>query len=584
MANEVEIVVTGSDRTGNLFGRIRDNIRTHLRKSVDDANESGRSVGQRLMSSMGDSIRDGSKFVTDSLNSVFTGSLKGALSTPIMGPVIIAALGAAVAVAAPALAAVIGGALVLGFGAAFVGLGVMLLAQNEKIKAEFAKTWADVKNILTKAFEPLKPVLDVVRSTLLSLAKEFAPVIKAAAELAQGPLISFVKNLGQAFGNLAPAIRPMMQAFVDLLNLIGPQLPALFAQIGQAIGDIGRVVSENKTVIASMFMALLKTVPMVINAIGGLISFFGELVSVTLGVGSSIVGVFANISGVVLGFVSRFLGALKEIALAISNIPGLESIGKKMAAGLDIAIKKVDEWNRSAQSMAKEIQIKANIAQLQQAIDKARAQLNDPNLTKERRAQINADISKLEVAKARAIAELGDQRLIKTYTSKLDSDISALNSKLATARKELADPNLTRERRAKLNADIAQLLAAKARAQAAIDALHGKTVTITTLHYTKEILLAKNKATGGIVGAAGGGPRSNMTLVGEQGPELVRLPFGSSVIPAGQSRNMMSNGMSQEPVVVNVYVQGSIRSDRDLVALIRDEFLNGGFRGALNQS
>lgn len=32
-------------------------------------------------------------------------------------------------------------------------------------------------------------------------------------------------------------------------------------------------------------------------------------------------------------------------------------------------------------------------------------------------------------------------------------------------------------------------------------------------------------------------------------------------------------------VTVNLYVQGSIRSDRDLVALIRDEFINGGFRG-----
>lgn len=49
-------------------------------------------------------------------------------------------------------------------------------------------------------------------------------------------------------------------------------------------------------------------------------------------------------------------------------------------------------------------------------------------------------------------------------------------------------------------------------------------------------------AHGGIVGAAGGGPRSNLVEVGEQGRELVRLPFGSTVIPHGQSEAMLGGG------------------------------------------
>ncbi|MEU0433716.1 phage tail protein [Streptomyces sp. NPDC006290] len=45
------------------------------------------------------------------------------------------------------------------------------------------------------------------------------------------------------------------------------------------------------------------------------------------------------------------------------------------------------------------------------------------------------------------------------------------------------------------------------------------------------------KAAGGIVGgAASGGVRGGLTWVGEEGPELVRLPAGSTVYPAGQSR------------------------------------------------
>lgn len=49
-------------------------------------------------------------------------------------------------------------------------------------------------------------------------------------------------------------------------------------------------------------------------------------------------------------------------------------------------------------------------------------------------------------------------------------------------------------------------------------------------------------ATGGISHAAEGGPRSNLALVGERGPELVKLPFGSTVYPTGQSQQMLAQG------------------------------------------
>jgi hypothetical protein len=177
-----------------------------------------------------------------------------------------------------------------------------------------------------------------------------------------------------------------------------------------------------------------------------------------------------------------------------------------------------------------------------------------------------------------------------TREAKLKADITDLQSKLDTAQKELKDPNLTKERKAKLNADIAALQSAIAKAKSSIDSVKGKTVTVN-VQYTesgRSIINgipstgAHDKAHGGIVGAAGGGPRSAMTLVGEQGPELVSLPFGSTVHTAGATRNMLSQGGSGGNITVNLYVQGSIRSDRDLISLVRNEMVNGGFRGALN--
>jgi hypothetical protein len=50
------------------------------------------------------------------------------------------------------------------------------------------------------------------------------------------------------------------------------------------------------------------------------------------------------------------------------------------------------------------------------------------------------------------------------------------------------------------------------------------------------------RATGGISGAAGGGTRSGLTWVGEQGRELVRLPYGSQVYSNPDSERMAAAG------------------------------------------
>ena len=59
-----------------------------------------------------------------------------------------------------------------------------------------------------------------------------------------------------------------------------------------------------------------------------------------------------------------------------------------------------------------------------------------------------------------------------------------------------------------------------------------------------KVLGALGFASGGIVGAASGGVHGGMRWVGERGPELVRLPLGSTVYPAGQSAAMAAQGGS----------------------------------------
>lgn len=522
MANEVEIVVTGKDRTGSVFAGIRQKLKDTLRRTQSDTDASGQSIGRRLISSIGDSLQRGAGYVTDSMQSVFSGSLKGALSTPIAGPIIIAAVGALAAGIAPVLATAIGGALILGMGAALVGFGAMILLQNEKIKGEFTKTFGEIKNILTDAFMPLKPVLDTVRTVLKGLASEFAPVIKSAMAMAKGPLIGFVKNLGKAFEQFKPAIKPIMEAFNQLLEGIGPMLPGLFKSIAGSLIELSKTVVENKDLFLALFVGLMSAIPPVIDAIGGLIRFFRTLMNVTI-------DVFSSMASTVLGWADTVLGAAKAVVDAIAKIPGpWQSAMRAASASIQGARDQVRNWKTDVERMPKVVRLNAEIGQLQ--------------------------------------------------------------SKLATAKRELKDPNLTKERRAKLNAEISQLQDRIRAAKAALASVQGKTVNVH-VRYTESGRSVINgipsrgafdRAHGGIIGAAGGGPRSAMTLVGEQGPELVSLPFGSSVTPAGQTRTklgQMAGGGGG--LTVNVYVQGSIRSDRDLVKLIKDEFINGGFRGAI---
>lgn len=103
--------------------------------------------------------------------------------------------------------------------------------------------------------------------------------------------------------------------------------------------------------------------------------------------------------------------------------------------------------------------------------------------------------------------KLADQ-ILKTpsKTAYLRGNVEDLDAKLTKARKELKDPDLTKTRKAKLNADIAELLQKKRQAQAAIDSLHGKTVTLTT--YSKYVSVGKQPGTGTVLapGRAAGGP------------------------------------------------------------------------------
>ncbi len=66
-----------------------------------------------------------------------------------------------------------------------------------------------------------------------------------------------------------------------------------------------------------------------------------------------------------------------------------------------------------------------------------------------------------------------------------------------------------------------------------------------------------------------------LALVGERGPELVKLPRGADVIPAGPSRTEMHNagrGGNVYNINVNVMANGSRRAAREQGEIYANEF------------
>jgi hypothetical protein len=118
----------------------------------------------------------------------------------------------------------------------------------------------------------------------------------------------------------------------------------------------------------------------------------------------------------------------------------------------------------------------------------------------------------------------------------------------------------------------------------AMDGIKSKTVTIRIQTVNAQQMMNIDRAAnikgrmahGGIIGrAAGGGPRSNVTLVGEDGPELVDLAPGSTVHSAPDTDRMLGAGGAAR-VVLEIRSGGSAMDDLLVQVLRKSIRVKGG--------
>lgn len=161
-------------------------------------------------------------------------------------------------------------------------------------------------------------------------------------------------------------------------------------------------------------------------------------------------------------------------------------------------------------------------------------------------------------------------------TRKLRADIQDWSAKLSKAKKQLS--SVPDAKKAKLRGDIADLQRKINKAKADLNSVKDKTVTLNVVRHDAgyaDYRAGERKASGGPVGrAASGGSRGNMTLVGEEGPELVNLPGGSFVHTAGATSRMLSQGNSGGTIQIEWV--GSNAGDEFLRWLKKNIRIRGG--------
>jgi hypothetical protein len=141
-------------------------------------------------------------------------------------------------------------------------------------------------------------------------------------------------------------------------------------------------------------------------------------------------------------------------------------------------------------------------------------------------------------------------------------------------------------KRYKAEASVSGLNGVKGRVNSILDDLRAFDGVWTATMVTNYIRHGKpgtggGLAHGGIKGAANGATSSDLTWVGENGPELLDLPPGSRVMPAGTSRslvdNMYANVRGSGTTVMTVDVPNDNEASRFLASMIQKYVrINGG--------
>lgn len=423
------------------------------------------------------------------------------------------------------LGAALGGLLVTVLGGAFVTVGGIAAFQSEKIQSKWKSVLGSLKKDFAQVGEPMIPVLDRALSKLEDLSGRVAPKFAEALKKATPATNRFIDKLFEGFERLGRnAFKPIMDAWDVFAPVFGEVFSDFLNDVGKHLGEMANLVRDHSYEIETALR-------MVFGVISGLIKVVNWLMEAwiwamgSMGDATGFLMKYA-IAPLVQGILEAFYQILAGADWAFGWIPG---IGDKLEA----AKESFGAWKD------KVVDGLYATAEAAYGFDEAMERVN--------------------------------------RVRKLKADISSWKSQLTEAKRKLKDTVGTKAE-AKVRANIRDLERKIASAKRQLESMNGRTATsyVYTVYQDRYTSLDQRQRrhglrTGGVVGtAATGGVRNNMTLVGEDGPELVDLPGGSRVRSNPDTRRIMGGGMGGGQTVRLMIDAGPSETSRLLLKLLRN--------------
>lgn len=443
---------------------------------------------------------------------------------PVAGGLLVAAILSALTLVGAALAGLITTAL----GAAFVGIAGVSAAQSKTVKDQWKKTLESLKENFADIGEPMIPVLTRALGLIEDMADRAAPAFRKAIEDATPATNEFIDSLLRGFERFGEeAFGPIMDAWKVFAPVFGEQWEEFMGELGSAFADMARLVEEHPTEIAAALGVVFETIELLIRTV----TFLGDAWVASLRAAGDTAGFFLKVVGNVIDAATGMVSILLHgIASVESAIPGLGTRAQEAA-------EEFDRWRESA--------------------------VNDFRVMSERAFGFGETLDRMN------------------RTRRLQADISGWNQKLSEAQRKLKQTT-DQKAKARLVADISDLHNKIVQAKKELESINGRVARTTVVHQTVYTNTTGRPqrgegansifAHGGVRGmsaAATGGVRGNMTLVGEQGPELINLAPGSRVRSNPDTRRLLSSGGGGgDTVTLEIDSSGS-RVDDLLVEILR---------------
>lgn len=497
-----------------------------IRITARDDTEGGlRSATRRISRWAVGPLRGIMGLVSGTLRDGIGQGLVGAFKSPTFGVILVGAIMAALSMVGAALA----GVLVLAIGGAFVGLGMYIAAKSKEFTTVWQAEIARLKPLFKEAAEPMIPVLQHAARVMGSMGAEFAPKLKESLEKAAPTLNGFIDATKRGFQKLGKhAWDDLQEAFRVFLTAFGPEWEDFLAEFGKSLGALARTVSSHSTEIAAALRAVLGIINFLVDAINFFANAWVLGMHFAIDATAFLLEACATLTDGFLGMIEAMLGGIAEVADLI---------------GMGDAVR--------------------------------RAQSNF--------ATFRDDVTGKIRGLAGEVRLWGEEMDRANKTRKLQVEIDAWQNQLRIAKEELN--SVPPEKRSELKAKIDDLTNKISQAQGQLNGMQKDYYVRIHAYKVGDWALGGGgpQAHGGVTGhwgrAATGGARSNMTLVGEQGPELIDLAPGSHVRSNADSRRLMAQGSGggngNGPTTLIIKADGS-RASRMLLELLRDAIHDAG--------